>query len=154
MKRKCLSFLMLCLSAMLFLACTNLLDADKKSSKSSGISLTLPYGKSNKVGVFRSGSDEDRSLLKFNILFIHESGKETAFEGESGETIFFEDAMIGSYNISVQGFNEENLLLFEGSATANVFEGKTTTVAIKLNRVKENFIEINLFAWFIIMSSK
>ena len=143
MKRKFLSIFMMLFSAVLFLSCTNVLDAEKKSSKSSGITLCLPYAKSNKAGVFRAGSDEDKIPLKFKVLFVHETGKETSFDGKSGENIVFADAQTGLYKISVQGFNEDNILVYEGSSEAEVFAGRTTTVEIKLKRV----IEINLLGW-------
>ena len=137
MKRKFLSFLLLAFSAVLFLACTNLLDAEKKSSDTKGIVLSLPYGKSNKVGVFRAADDKsDKVHLSFKVVFKHESGEETAFEGKSGDTIVFKEAPVGKYTITVQGFNEGNVLKYQGETPAEVKEGETTNVTVTLKKIK------------------
>ena len=156
MKRKVLSVFILCFSALLFLACSNLLGTENKASESKGISLTLPYGKSNTAGVFRAGEDNSSHIkLNFKVTFKHESGNETLFEGKSGETIVFEAAPAGKYTIYVKGYNEGNVLKYEGESEALVTEGETTTVTIKLSKVKGNeeepekteVIEINLLGW-------
>ena len=155
MKRKVLSVFILCFSALLFLACSNLLGTENKTSESKGISLTLPYGKSNTAGVFRAGEDNSSHIkLNFKVTFKHESGNETLFEGKSGETIVFEAAPAGMYTIYVKGYNEGNVLKYEGESEALVTEGETTTVTIKLSKVKGNeepenpdVIEINLLGW-------
>lgn len=159
MKNKFLPVLLLCFCAIIFSACTNILGEDKKSSDSKGIVLSLPYAKSNKTGVFRAGEDAANSRpLNFKVTFTHkDSGTETPFEGKSGEKIIFENAPVGFYSISVQGFNEDNELEYEGytETLVEVKDGETTTVVIKLKRVKpiddepinEDPIEINLLGW-------
>ena len=161
MKNKFLPVLLLCFCAIIFSACTNILGEDKKSSDSKGIVLSLPYAKSNKTGVFRAGEDAANSRpLNFKVTFTHkDSGTETPFEGKSGEKIIFEYAPVGFYSISVQGFNEDNELEYEGytETPVEVKEGETTTVVIKLKRVKSNDdnpineepepVEINLLGW-------
>ena len=161
MKNKFLPVLLLCFCAIIFSACTNILGEDKKSSDSKGIVLSLPYAKSNKTGVFRAGEDAANSRpLNFKVTFTHkDSGTETPFEGKSGEKIIFENAPVGVYTISVQGFNKDNELEYEGytETPVEVKEGETTTVVIKLKRVKSNDdnpineepepVEINLLGW-------
>lgn len=161
MKNKFLPVLLLCFCAIIFSACTNILGEDKKSSDSKGIVLSLPYAKSNKTGVFRAGEDAANSRpLKFTVTFTHkDSGTETPFEGKSGEKIIFENAPVGFYTISVQGFNKDNELEYEGYTEnpIEVKDGETTTVVIKLKRVKSNDdnpineepepVEINLLGW-------
>ena len=155
MKRKVLSVCILFFSALLFLACSNLLGTENKASESKGISLTLPYGKSNTAGLFRAGEDSSSYIkLNFKVTFKHESGNESLFEGKSGETIVFEAAPTGKYTIYVKGYNEGNVLKYEGESEALVTEGETTTVTIKLSKVKGNeepenpdVIEINLLGW-------
>lgn len=161
MKNKFLPVLLLCFCAIIFSACTNILGEDKKSSDSKGIVLSLPYAKSNKTGVFRAGEDAANSRpLNFKVTFIHkDSGTETPFEGKSGEKIIFENAPVGFYTISVQGFNKDNELEYEGYTEnpVEVKDGETTTVVIKLKRVKSNDdnpineepepVEINLLGW-------
>ncbi len=161
MKNKFLPVLLLCFWAIIFSACTNILGEDKKSSDSKGIVLSLPYAKSNKTGVFRAGEDAANSRpLNFKVTFTHkDSGTETPFEGKSGEKIIFENAPVGVYTISVQGFNKDNELEYEGytETPVEVKEGETTTVVIKLKRVKSNDdnpineepepVEINLLGW-------
>ena len=161
MKNKFLPVLLLCFCAIIFSACTNILGEDKKSSDSKGIVLSLPYAKSNKTGVFRAGEDAANSRpLNFKVTFTHkDSGKETPFEGKSGDKIIFENAPVGFYSISVQGFNEDNELEYEGytETPVEVKDGETTTVVIKLKRVKSNDdnpineepepVEINLLGW-------
>ena len=161
MKNKFLPVLLLCFCAIIFSACTNILGEDKKSSDSKGIVLSLPYAKSNKTGVFRAGEDAANSRpLNFKVTFTHkDSGTETPFEGKSGEKIIFENAPVGFYTISVQGFNEDNELEYEGytETPVEVKDGETTTVVIKLKRVKSNDdnpineepepVEINLLGW-------
>ena len=161
MKNKFLPVLLLCFCAIIFSACTNILGEDKKSSDSKGIVLSLPYAKSNKTGVFRAGEDAANSRpLNFKVTFTHkDSGTETPFEGKSGEKIIFENAPVGVYTISVQGFNKDNELEYEGytETPVEVKDGETTTVVIKLKRVKSNDdnpineepepVEINLLGW-------
>ena len=161
MKNKFLPVLLLCFCAIIFSACTNILGEDKKSSDSKGIVLSLPYAKSNKTGVFRAGEDAANGRpLNFKVTFTHkDSGTETPFEGKSGEKIIFENAPVGFYSISVQGFNEDNELEYEGytETPVEVKDGETTTVVIKLKRVKSNDdnpineepepVEINLLGW-------
>lgn len=159
MKNKFLPVLLLCFCAIIFSACTNILGEEKKSSDSKGIVLSLPYAKSNKTGVFRAGEDAANSRpLNFKVTFTHkDSGTETPFEGKSGEKIIFENAPVGVYTISVQGFNKDNELEYEGYTEnpVEVKDGETTTVVIKLKRVKsiddepinEDPIEINLLGW-------
>ena len=161
MKNKFLPVLLLCFCAIIFSACTNILGEDKKSSDSKGIVLSLPYAKSNKTGVFRAGEDAANSRpLNFKVTFTHkDSGTETPFEGKSGEKIIFENAPVGVYTISVQGFNKDNELEYEGYTEnpVEVKDGETTTVVIKLKRVKSNDdnpineepepVEINLLGW-------
>lgn len=150
MKNKFLPVLLLCFCAIIFSACTNILGEEKKSSDFTGIELSLPYAKSNKTGVFRAGDDAANSRpLNFKVTFTHkDSGTETPFEGKSGEKIIFENAPVGFYTISVQGFNEDNELEYEGytETPVEVKEGETTTVVIKLKRV-DGIIEINLLGW-------
>lgn len=159
MKNKFLPVLLLCFWAIIFSACTNILGEEKKSSDFTGIELSLPYAKSNKTGVFRAGDDAANSRpLNFKVTFTHkDSGTETPFEGKSGEKIIFENAPVGFYTISVQGFNEDNELEYEGytETPVEVKDGETTTVVIKLKRVKSNDdnpideepVEINLLGW-------
>ncbi len=158
MKNKFLPVLLLCFCAIIFSACTNILGEDKKSSDSKGIVLSLPYAKSNKTGVFRAGEDAANSRpLNFKVTFTHkDSGTETPFEGKSGEKIIFENAPVGFYTIFVQGYDDDGGQ-FEGNADAEVKDGETTTVVIKLKRVKSNDdnpineepepVEINLLGW-------
>ncbi len=147
MKNKFLPVLLLCFWAIIFSACTNILGEEKKSSDFTGIELSLPYAKSNKTGVFRAGDDAaNNRSLKFTVTFYHkDSGTETPFEGKSGEKIIFENAPVGLYNISVHGYEDDGGE-FEGEAEAEVKEGETTTVVIKLKRV-DGIIEINLLGW-------
>lgn len=147
MKNKFLPVLLLCFWAIIFSACTNILGEEKKSSDSKGIVLSLPYAKSNKTGVFRAGDDAANSRpLNFKVTFTHkDSGTETPFEGKSGEKIIFENAPVGFYTIYVQGYDDDGGQ-FEGNADAEVKDGETTTVVIKLKRV-DGIIEINLLGW-------
>ena len=159
MKNKFLPVLLLCFWAIIFSACTNILGEEKKSSDFTGIELSLPYAKSNKTGVFRAGDDAANSRpLNFKVTFTHkDSGTETPFEGKSGEKIIFENAPVGFYTISVQGFNKDNELEYEGytETPVEVKDGETTTVVIKLKRVKSNDdnpineepVEIKLLGW-------
>ena len=147
MKNKFLPVLLLCFCAIIFSACTNILGEEKKSSDFTGIELSLPYAKNNKVGVFRAGDDAANSRpLNFKVKFTNkDSGSETPFEGKSGEKIIFENAPVGFYSISVQGYDDDGEQ-FEGNADAEVKEGETTTGVIKLKRV-DGIIEINLLGW-------
>ena len=150
MKNKFLPVLLLCFWAIIFSACTNILGEEKKSSDFTGIELSLPYAKNNKVGVFRAGDDAANSRpLNFKVKFTHkDSGTETPFEGKSGEKIIFENAPVGFYTITVLGFNKDNELEYEGytETPVEVKDGETTTVVIKLKRV-DGIIEINLLGW-------
>ena len=145
MKRKFLISVALCLSALILLSCTNLLDAEKKSSDTTGISLTLPYAKANNEGVSRAGQNSgNKRSLHFSVTFRHESGDEKTFEGESGETILFENILTGNYSINVKAYDDNKVLIYEGNSEALVKEGKTTSVTIKLNKL--DIIEINLLS--------
>lgn len=132
MKNKFLPVLLLCFCAIIFSACTNILGEDAANSRP----------------------------LNFKVTFIHkDSGTETPFEGKSGDKIIFENAPVGFYSISVQGFNKDNELEYEGytETPVEVKDGETTTVVIKLKRVKSNDdnpineepepVEINLLGW-------
>lgn len=145
MKNKFLPVLLLCFCAIIFSACTNILGEDKKSSDFTGIELSLPYAKNNKIGVFRAGDPTNNRSVKFEVTFKHiDSGTETSFKGKSGETIIFEKAPVGLYDISVQGYDDEGNK-YEGYADAEVKDGETTTVKIILKREKKDApIEINL----------
>ena len=96
MKNKFLPVLLLCFCAIMFSACTNILGEEKKSSDFTGIELSLPYAKNNKIGVFRAGDPTNNRSVKFEVTFKHiDSGTETSFKGKSGETIIFEKAPVG-----------------------------------------------------------
>ena len=137
MKRKILSFLILCFSVLFFMACTNLLDAEKRTSAETAIKLALPYANNSTPGVYRAGQeDADRLALKFKIIFKSEAEDEQRFEGKSGETILCENVVVGTYTIYVEGYDEADILQYEGNTQAEVKEGETTSVVIKLKRVK------------------
>ena len=138
MKKKFLPGLLLCLFAIIFSACTNILGEEKKSSDFTGIELSLPYAKNNKVGVFRAGDATNNRSLKFEVTFKHiDSGTETSFKGKSGEKIIFEKAPVGLYDISVYGYEDDGNE-YEGDTDAEVKDGETTTVTIFLKRIKKD----------------
>ena len=129
-KKICQIVALLILASALLLSCKN---GFFHSYESGQIEFTLPYCSSDSQAREAAGES-----YNFEITFVHTaSGAKTVLKAKSGETVTLKDAAPGSYEITAQGFDPQGSLQCEGSATAEVQKGKTTSVelVLKLKRI-------------------
>ena len=126
MRTKSVFFIVLCFFYSLLVAsCSNLL---KLNDGETSLSVYLPYAEGKgraAVGV----------SYNYVVTYVHESGEKTVLEGKSGDNLSLKPAEVGKYEITGEAYNDSKELIFQGTAEAEVEEGKDTTVILSLKRM-------------------
>lgn len=118
----------LLIGAALLISCKN---GFFQSYEAGEIEFTLPYGKSQAQARDASGTS-----YNFEITFVHTSSNaKKVITGKSGDTITYKNAAPGSYDITAQAFDSVGTWEFDGTATADVQRGRTTSVDLILKRI-------------------